>query len=143
MKSPLLAGAVGAVTTNLLHEIVRRSVPDAPRVDLLGMQALSKLVATQTEPPKGRNLYFLTLAGDLLSNAVYFSLIGIGPRAHAVKLGMFVGTLAGIGAVVLPGPLGLSETPTSRTRKTEMLTVALYAAGGLATGIALRPSATP
>jgi hypothetical protein len=138
MKNALAAGALGAVTTNALHEIVRRTVPSAPRVDLLGMQALAKIVATQTEPPKGRTLYALTLAGDLFSNALYFSLIGAVPRPQAVRFGILVGTIAGLGAVALPGPLGLSELPTSRTPLTQALTVALYAAGGLATGLALR-----
>lgn len=138
MKNTLLAGALGAATTNLLHEAVRRTIPDAPRVDLLGMQALSKLVATQTDPPKGRALYAATLAGDLLSNTAYFSLIALGPRSHALKIGFAVGTVAGLGAVLLPKPLGLSDSTTSRTQTTAALTLALYALGGLATGFALR-----
>jgi hypothetical protein len=138
MTNALLAGALGAATTNLLHETVRRIYPNAPRVDLLGMQALSKLVATQTEPPKGRALYAATLAGDLLSNSAYFSLIGLGPRSHALKIGFAVGTLAGLGAVALPKPLGLSESTTSRTPATAVLTLAMYTLGGLATGFALR-----
>ncbi|MFN2450508.1 MAG: hypothetical protein ABR508_12090 [Candidatus Baltobacteraceae bacterium] len=137
MRNALVAGAVGAVATNVLHETVRRTLPNAPRVDLLGMQALSKIIGTRTEPPKGRALYATTLAGDLLSNSMYFSLIRMAPRTHVVKTGLLVGVIAGIGAVMLPGPLGLSETATARTGMTKALTIALYAAGGVATGLAL------
>lgn len=85
MKNALVAGAVGAVTTNVLHELVRRGVPAAPRVDLLGMQALAKLVATRAKPPAGKALYAQTMTADLLSNSAYFSLIGLAPRARAVQ----------------------------------------------------------
>ena len=138
MTSAFRAGAIGAVTTNLLHEITRRLVPDAPRVDLLGMQALAKIVSTQTSPPTGRTLYATTLAADLASNAAYFALIGLLPRRAAPLNGLLTGALAGIGAVLLPGPLKLSEVTTARTTTTKLLTIGLYAAGGLATGFALR-----
>jgi hypothetical protein len=134
----LLPGALGAVTTNILHEIVRRNVPNAPRVDLLGMQALAKVIAARAKPPTGTTLYALTLAGDLSSNTVYFSVAGYVPRRYALPAGFAIGVLAGVGAVTLPGPLGLSEEPTARTPLTQALTVALYAAGGLAAGIAAR-----
>jgi hypothetical protein len=138
MNNALAGGAIGAVTTNLLHEAVRRTVPNAPRVDLLGMQALAKLISGTTEPPTGKTLYASTLVGDLLSNSAYFSLVGRFPRKHAVKAGALIGALAGIGAVVLPGPMGLTESLTTRTSTTKALTVALYTAGGIATGMALR-----
>ena len=35
-------GLAGAAAVTLLHETVRRIVPEAPRMDLLGKQALSK-----------------------------------------------------------------------------------------------------
>lgn len=138
MKNALVAGAVGAVTTNLLHELVRRTVPAAPRVDLLGMQAYAKLVASRKRPPVGRALYARTLAADLLSNTAYFSLAGAGSRDGTVARGLLAGALAGIGAVVLPRPLGLSAATTGRTALTKALTVGLYTAGGLAAGIAAR-----
>jgi hypothetical protein len=138
MNNVLAGGAIGALTTNLLHETVRRTIPNAPRVDLLGMQALAKLISGKTEPPTGKALYASALAGDLLSNSLYFSLIGRFPREHTVKAGALVGALAGIGAVVLPGRMGLSEELTTRTNTTKALTIALYTAGGIATGMALR-----
>jgi hypothetical protein len=131
-------GAIGAVTTNVLHEITRRMTVEAPRVDLLGMQALAKIIATRSAPPTGSTLYVATFAGDLAANTVYFATIGLLPRRYAPLNGLLLGALAGIGAVVLPKPLKLAEVTTARTNTTKLLTVALYTAGGLAAGLALR-----
>jgi len=131
-----VAGTVGAVTTNLLHELTRRLTPDAPRVDLLGMQALAHLLrGAGSDVPDRPNLYTLTLAGDLISNTAYFGLVEAVPPGAAVAAGAALGVAAGVGAVYLPPLLGLSTLPTERTAATRALTVALYSAGGLAAGL--------
>lgn len=135
VTAAVVAGAAGAATTTLLHEVTRRLVPAAPRVDLLGMQAVAKtLHATGADAPEGSALYNLTLAGDLVSNTLYFGTVGVVPPARARGIGTVLGVLAGIGAVVLPGPLGLSTAPTERTNATKAMAVALYTAGGIAAG---------
>ncbi len=134
-----VAGGVGAVTTTLLHELTRRRTPDAPRVDLLGMQALAHLLqAAGRQVPAHGALYTLTLGGDLVSNTAYFGLVGATPRDKALAVGLALGALAGLGAVYLPSLLGLSTLPTERTGTTRALTVGLYTAGGLAAGAAYR-----
>jgi hypothetical protein len=45
-----------------------------------------------------------------------------------------LGTLAGIGAIGLPGKLGLNEQYSNATTKTKLLTVALYLSTGLIAG---------
>jgi hypothetical protein len=135
----VLAGAVGAVTTNVLHEAVRRLTREAPRVDLLGMQALTKLVgAFGAAAPTGRTLYAITLLGDLASNTLYFALVGAGGSAWALRTGTSLGIVAGVGAVGLPPRLGLAAVTTNRTPLTQALTVGLYVAGGVTAGVALR-----
>ena len=130
-----LAGAAGAVTTNVLHEVVRRRTSEAPRIDLLGMQALTKMLgALGTAAPTGRKLYVVTLLGDLASNTAYFALARVGGRSGAGTTGTLLGILAGIGAVVLPPRLGLAAVTTNRTPLTQALTVGLYTAGGLVAG---------
>lgn len=137
------AGAVGALTTTLLHEITRRLLSDAPRVDLLGMQALARgLQAAGLPTPGGRPLYALTLAGDLVSNTAYFALVGVGSRGKAPLVGLALGVAGGVGAVYLPQYLGLNAQLTTRTGRTGLLTVALYTAGGLATGLTARGRST-
>jgi hypothetical protein len=89
-------------------------------------------------PPKGRALYRWTMAGDLLSNALYYSLVGAGSRGGAWPRGAVLGLAAGVGAAVLPQRLGFGHQPGARTPVTEILTAGWYLAGGLAAAAAYR-----
>lgn len=135
----LVAGIAGAMTTNLLHEVTRRVVPGAPRVDRLGMQALGRLYRMAgSEPPNRDDLYTRTLIGDVISNSAYFGLSGTLGARQAPLTGTLLGVAAGFGAVALPKPLGLDEDQTARTATTALLTAALYTAGGAAAGFVYR-----
>jgi hypothetical protein len=135
----VVACAVGSLTTNVLHELARRTRSDAPRIDLLGMQALAKSLNLLKLPaPTGRTLYGATLAADLITNSVYFSLVGAASRERSIVAGAAIGVLAGCGAVMLPPQLGLATQLTNRTPFTRAMSVALYTAGGLAAGYTQR-----
>ena len=135
----LAAGLAGAVALNVLHETVKRLDSDAPRVDLVGEEALSKtLESVGIEPPKGNTLFTTTLAADVVSNALYYSAIGIGKRKYLLLRGAAYGLAAGIGAVTLTEPMGLNDAPVTRTNKTKVLTVAWYLIGGLVTALAIK-----
>lgn len=138
----LTAGFAGAIALNVLHETMRRLRPaDAPRMDVLGERGLRKLLAATHAPqPDDDTAFALTMAGDLVSNGLYYSLVGGGP--HTLARGLGLGLAAGIGGVLLPGPLGLGEAPSNRTPQTKLMTVAWYTVGGLVAGAiaeALRP----
>lgn len=134
--SALLGGLAGAVVLNILHETVRRFDKDAPRVDLVGEEALSKsMEAAGIDPPEGEQLYKATLVGDLISNTLYYSTIGLGDDKHILIRGLGMGLLAGIGAVELPKPMGLDDAPVSRTDKTKLLTIVWYVAGAVVTSV--------
>ena len=129
----LLSGLAGAVTLTILHETARRILHDAPRMDLLGMRAIEKgYKAINETPPSSDNLFALSMAGDMLSNTAYYSLAGCGK--NSVAKGAFLGLAAGIGGVVLPGPMGLGEDASARTPQTKIMTCALYLLGGLTAG---------
>jgi hypothetical protein len=134
----LAAGFAGAVALTVLHETVRRLRPeDAPRMDVLGMRGLRKLLGKAHAPqPDDDTLFDLTIAGDVLSNGLYYSMVGSGK--HAVRRGLLLGVAAGVGGVVLPGPLSLGEGPSNRTPQTQAMTVAWYTAGGLVAGAVAR-----
>jgi hypothetical protein len=134
----LTAGFAGALVLTALHETVRRLRPeDAPRMDVLGMRGLRKLLGKAHAPqPDDDTLFDMTMAGDVLSNGLYYSLVGSGK--HAVRRGLLLGVAAGVGGVVLPGPLGLGEGPSNRTPQTQLMTVAWYTAGGLVAGAVAR-----
>lgn len=137
LQDALLAGTAGAVVLNLLHEAARRVVPDAPRVDLVGRRALVRgLDAAGAVPPDERTLYGATLAGDVVSNALYYGLVGLGPRTGRRRRGLLLGLAAGVGAAVLPPHLGLGEAAVRRSPATAAMTVAWYTAGGLAAAVA-------
>ena len=135
----LLGGLAGASLLTLIHETTRQLVPNAPRMDLLGEQALSKMLTRADQPvPEEDTLYALTMAGDIVSNALYYSMAGIGDAKTAPLKGTLLGLAAGIGAITLPRPLGLSEAPSKRTTETAVMTVALYTLGGIAAGYAMQ-----
>ena len=129
----LISGAIGAASLNLIHESARRIIPHAPRVDVLGMRALamSMRAADQTPPPRDQ-LYWLTLIGDLISNSLYYSLVGVGKREHIWRRGVLLGAAAGLGSVILPRPMGLGRQPNKSTPATQIMTFLWYFIGGLA-----------
>jgi hypothetical protein len=123
-------GTVGALALTGLHEITRRTVPHAPRMDVIGMRALSRTVrAMGGRPARGDRLFRQTLIGDLASNALYYSLAG-----RSARRGLLLGAAAGLGAALLPPVLGLGRSPGSRWPATPLMTLALYTVGGLAAG---------
>jgi hypothetical protein len=135
MLKALGSGLVGACALTLVHETARRFIDDAPRMDVLGMRALSKAArAVDVEPPVP--LHEAALVGDLVSNSLYYSLVGAGSRREALRNGALLGLAAGLGAVYLPGPLGLGRQPTEDSPQTQLMTVAWYLVGGLAAGAA-------
>ena len=126
----LLSGLAGASALTPLHETVRRIRPDAPRMDTLGRRAIAAgLDAVGVEPPPDDQLQAVALAGDLLSNTLYYSLVGLAPPSLA--LGAALGAAAGLGAVVLPPFLGLGHRPAARTPQTAAMTFSWYLIGGL------------
>jgi hypothetical protein len=139
MLTSILSGAAGAAGLTLLHETVRRAVPDAPRMDVLGERAIAAgLRAVGAAPPREPHLHAAALVGDLVSNTAYYALVGLGGRDGAIARGGLLGLAAGLGAVFLPGPLGLGTRPSGRTPQTAAMTVAWYAVGGLIAGAAYR-----
>ncbi|HEX8326883.1 MAG TPA: hypothetical protein VF629_05040 [Hymenobacter sp.] len=130
----LMAGLAGSVALTAIHETVRQFRPkDAPRMDVLGMRGLRKLLGKADAPqPDNDTLYGLTMVGDIISNGLYYSLVGSG--RDAIRRGLLLGMAAGVGGVLLPGPLGLGEGPSNRTPQTKLMTVAWYTVGGLVAG---------
>ncbi len=132
--SSLAAGFAGALALTALHETARRLRPaDAPRMDVLGERGLRKLLGMAELPQPSEGVaYTATMLGDVLSNGLYYSLVGAGK--HTVRRGLMLGAAAGAGGVLLPGPLGLGTGPSRRTPQTEAMTVAWYTVGGLVAG---------
>ena len=128
------SGLLGACVLTILHETVRQFTPDAPRADILGMRAIKKVMGSVDEtPPADDELHTWALGGDVVSNTLYYSLIGLSKPENALLTGAALGLIAGAGAVGLPGPLDLGTAPTNRTLATSAMTMGWYLVGGLAT----------
>jgi hypothetical protein len=130
----LAAGFAGAIALTALHEAARRLRPhDAPRMDVLGERGLRKILDLADLPQPAEGVaYTATMLGDILSNGLYYTLVGSGK--HSLPRGLLLGAAAGVGGVLLPGPMGLGEAPSNRTPQTQAMTVAWYTVGGLVAG---------
>jgi hypothetical protein len=134
----LVAGLAGSIALNLLHEGLRKTSSDVPRVDLLGEDALQKtLKYFGGKMDDKQNLYKATLAGDVLGNTLYYSLIGAGDQKYMWPKAIFMGLTAGIGAVKLPEPMGLDPEPVTKDNQVKVLTVGYYLFGAIVTGLVL------
>lgn len=134
----LIAGLAGSIALNLLHEGLKKTSNDVPRVDLLGEDALQKtLKYFGGKMENQENLYKATLAGDIIGNTLYYSLIGAGNQKNIWTKAIFMGLSAGIGAVSLPEPMGLDPDPVTKDNQVKVLTVGYYLFGAVVTGLVL------
>ena len=133
-KTVLAGGLAGALTLNLLHETYRQIDKDAPKIHLIGEEALLKILKSANLPlPKNRDeLYKWTLAGDIISNTAFYSLIAAGKPKNLLKRALILSMAAGVAGVFAPKKMGLNNAPTDRTLETKVLTVLWYTLGGLA-----------
>jgi hypothetical protein len=84
------------------------------------------------EPPAKDQLQLMAVGGELLCDTAYYGLVGMNGKKGAWMRGALLGLFAGVTAVVLPKPLGLPDTASNKTRATQLMTIGLYLAGGLA-----------
>ncbi len=73
-------------------------------------------------------LYVATLAGDIISNSVYYA-------TTATTHNYTSGLLAGVGAIILPEQLGLESNPVAGTTQKKVMTVGYYVFGAIVTKV--------
>jgi len=129
LLASLAGGLAGAVTITLLHEIIRKIDPSAPRMDLVGKAVTEKLMHKAGQHPGKKQLYASSVAGSIMANTLYYSLAGLGHKPLSV--GSMLGLTAGAGAVALPAKLGLNGAHSNGSMKRKWITMALYLTGGL------------
>ncbi|HEX8547782.1 MAG TPA: hypothetical protein VF691_12525, partial [Cytophagaceae bacterium] len=122
----IISGVVGALVLTGLHQTIKKVYEDAPRVDLLGMQAIAKIMKEKT--PEDDKLYGLSLAGDLIFNSFNYSLVGL--SKSPVQMGAIIGFGTGLATAYLPGPLGLNDDLSSRNSSMKALSIGYYFLGG-------------
>lgn len=134
----LIAGLAGAIALNILHEGLKKKESDMPRVDLLGEEALQKTINYfGGKINHDKTLYEATLAGDIIGNTLYYSLIGTGNARYLWPEVAMLGLSAGIGAITLPKTIGLNPKPVAKNDQVKIFTVGYYLAGAVVTGLVL------
>ena len=135
----LMAGAAGAAALTAVHQTARGTLANAPRMDVLGKRALRAMSRQAGAPiPEDRDLERETMAGDLVGNTAYYALVGAGRDEHIVARGLALGLLAGVGALLLPRPMGLGDPPHAHNPATQAMTVAWYVIGGITAAVVMR-----
>ena len=74
----------------------------------------------------------------MVSNGLFYSLIGIGRTKKLLLRGASLGLLAGLGAIILPEPFGLDDKPVAKMATTKVLTIGWYVVGGIVAGMVRR-----
>lgn len=129
----LAGGLAGTLTVASVHEALRRVTPDAPRMDLLNVALIQKVLQSLGKAGPGEEqLQRWAVGGELFCDTAYYSVAGMGGKKGVWLRGALLGLVAGVTAVVLPKPLGLAEEPSNKTANTKLMTVGLYVMGGLA-----------
>ena len=132
VSAGLAGGLAGTLTVASIHEALRRVTPDAPRMDLLDIELIRKgPLLAHLEIPETRELERWAVAGELICDTAYYSLASMGRKKALWTRGTILGLFAGVTAVILPGPLGLSKEPSNKTTATQLMTIGLYLAGGI------------
>jgi hypothetical protein len=126
----LTSGVAGALALTAVHEVGRRRLANAPRMDEVAMRGLRRLLPNRHRDPV--RLHQLALAGDLVSNSVYYSAIAAPTRKATWMRAAVLGTAAGICALLLPERLGLGAPQHSEQRANQLMTVGWYLTGALA-----------
>ena len=133
----LTSGVIGAGVLTLIHQGARRRLPRAPRMDVVGMRAVDRVTELMGARVLPRpQLYRTALAGDLIANSLYYSMVPGRTAGDTWRRGLMLGAMAGIGALSLPERIGLGKPPDSGSRSNQFMTVAWYVLGGLATAAA-------
>lgn len=128
MYKKILAGLGGAIALNVLHEIIRNNFDNVPEVNKVGEEALNKALGKVDMKIADKDqLYAATLAGDVISNGVYYA------ATATSGFNLVSGLTAGLGAVLLPEKMGLDDSPVAKTTQKKLMTVGYYLFGAVVT----------
>ena len=132
----LIGGLIGSVVLTVLHQALKNNYSNAPRMDLLGEEALEKgFDAIGVDAPEEEKLHTMALVGDIIFNSLFFSIAAT--TISSCSKGTLLGIAAGVGGLYLPEKLGLNPDHSNRTLQTKVMTVALYTLGGYVAGKAI------
>lgn len=135
----LIAGAIGAIVLNAIHGLGKTLLKDAPKIDEIGNEGVSKAIDSVGLPaPTEQAIDNTTTTFNLVTNTLSYRMIGAYNSKNILLLGALHGLTVGLGTLSLSKTLDLDDTPVTKTFLTECLTVTWYVLGGLSTATALK-----
>lgn len=135
----LIAGAIGAVVLNAIHGLAKKMIKDAPKIDEIGNEGVSKAMESiGLTSPSEQFVDSTTTTFNLVTNTLSYRLIGEYNSKNLLLFGALHGLAVGFGTLSLSKTLDLDETPVAKTILTQCLTVTWYVLGGIATATALK-----
>lgn len=137
--SKMVSGLVGAAAATGLNYLGQQLTSKAPRLDSLGREAVRKtsrnVAGTQ---PDESTVQATALSTDLISNSMFYSLVGVGRAKRPELRGLLAGAAAGAALVVIAPMLGFNKRNVGIGAKGKAMAVGHYALAGLAAGLAHR-----
>lgn len=142
----LEGGVTGATTLSMLQEALHKMDGRSPRPFLHKSRVIKKFGKLPSKKKKDSSKILIEFAGELLANFAVFGLTGLGKKKNAVKRGMLLGAIAGLGSVLIETERekesykqnghSTDNKQSELTRKA--ITLALYTGGGLLAGLAVK-----
>lgn len=127
----ITTGLAGSTALTGLHEALK-NMNGTPRVDLLGKEALEKVFGNGESRISENTLYWGSIAGDLLSNSAFYSIIA--KAKNPMFTGAIIGGVVGTFTLVSPNLFGLNKNHVRSTETKKYITLGYYIFGGLAAG---------
>jgi hypothetical protein len=139
LANAIEGGITGATTLTLLQEAINSIDPKKPGMKFLQKPGIVKKLAKKKKNGEDQTKLYIQLAGELLSSAAYYGLTAVGKKKNAVLRGGLLGAAAGVGSVLFNN----AENDEFRDNEdddwqNQVITVALYTAGGLLAGYATK-----
>jgi len=142
LASAIEGGITGATTLSLLQEALHKIDTKSPRPFFHKSGVVKQLKKSSGKPHKQHKLY-IALAGELLASIGYFGMAGLGKKKNAVLTGGLLGAAAGLGIAFFNEDddakrVNGAEIDAEDELQKKIITVALYTAGGLLAGTAIK-----
>ncbi|MGK7392644.1 MAG: hypothetical protein ACNS60_19980 [Candidatus Cyclobacteriaceae bacterium M2_1C_046] len=127
----IATGLAGSTALTGLHQALL-GMDEAPRVDLLGKEALEKVAGNGKSGISQSTFYWGSIAGDILSNSAFYSIIA--KAKNPIFTGALVGGVIGAFTLISPNLFGLNKDFVRSSEKKKYITLGYYIFGGIAAG---------
>lgn len=133
-------GLAGATTLGLLEKALHNNKTKAPNLKMLTNPGIIKKLKRKGKKKGGTKMY-IELAKEVLAAGAYYGVARLGDKKSVVLRGALLGVITGLCMAFINEHQSnkTNDTQTDEAKfKEQLLTVALYTAGGLIAGAAIK-----